>query len=128
MHPDTTTITAPPGEDTPPVAARRVGHLYPQVAAHLAANPGQLLKVGEITRAIGAPSPGAVHEALKRMAAAGYAIHHADPHRFEVTPAGIANAGTLPPPVPRPAGTAAGRGGRRQPLTRPNGELYFPRH
>jgi hypothetical protein len=121
-------MTVPAGDDASPVAARRIGHLYPQVAAHLAAHPGQLLKVGEITRAIGAPSSGAVFEALKRMAAAGYAIHHTNPHRFEVTPAGIANAGTLPPPAPRPAGIATGRSGRRQPLTRPNGELYFPRH
>src|SRR2546430_194267 len=39
---------------------RRVGHLYPQVAAHLASRPGEVLKVGDITRAIGAPSSGAV--------------------------------------------------------------------
>jgi hypothetical protein len=131
MHPDTTTITVPDsdGDGGAALTARRVGHLYPQVAAYLAAHPGQLLKVGEITRAIGAPSAGAVFEALKRMAAAGYAVHHTNPHRFEVTPAGIAGAGTLPPPAPRPgsAGAGTGRGGRRQPITRPNGEVYHPR-
>jgi hypothetical protein len=126
MHPDTTT-TVPAGDEAPPVAARRIGHLYPQVAAHLAAHPGEILKVGQITRAIGAPSSGAVFEALKRMAAAGYAIHHTDPHRFQITQAGIDAAGTLPPPPPRTPGAATTRTSRRQPVHRPNGELYFPR-
>jgi hypothetical protein len=109
--------------------ARRAGHLYPQVAAYLAAHPGELLKVGDITRAIGAPSAGAVFEALKRMAAAGYATHHTNPHRFEITQAGIDAAGALPPPgpgTPRRSGGAGGGRGRR-PVPRPNGELYFPR-
>jgi nitric oxide reductase NorQ protein len=127
MRPDTTT-TAPDGGDAPPAAPGRSGHLYPQVAAHLAAHPGEVLKVGEITRAIGAPSSGAVFEALKRMVAAGYATHHTNPHRFEVTAAGIANAGTLPPPTPRPAGPGGTtRTARRQLVLRPNGERYFPR-
>ncbi|MDG4795022.1 hypothetical protein [Micromonospora sp. WMMD1082] len=38
-----------------------------------------MLKVGDITRAIGAPSSVAVHEALKKMAAAGYASHQTNP-------------------------------------------------
>jgi hypothetical protein len=105
--------------------------LYPQVAAYLANRPDQVLKVGEITTGIGAPSAGAVFEALKRMAAAGYATHHTSPHRFQITPAGIAAAGTLPPPTPRSAGATTGGsgagGGRRRPVPRPNGELYFPR-
>ena len=110
-----------------PERGRRAGQLYRQVAAYLAAKPDTVLKVGEVTAAIGAPSAGAVFEALKRMAAAGYASHHTGPHRFQVTQAGIDAAGTLPPPAPRPTGASGPRPGRRQPVRRPNGELYFPR-
>jgi hypothetical protein len=95
----------------------------------MAAHPGQVFKVCEVTKAIGAPSTGAVFEVLKRMTAAGYATHHTSPHRFAVTDAGVAGAGTLPPPLPRPPGST-GRGARsagRQPVRRPNGDLYFPR-
>jgi hypothetical protein len=84
------------------------------------------MKVGDITRAIGAPSSGAVFEVLKKMTAAGYATHQSSPHRFSVTQAGIDAAGALPPLPPRPAGTSAPRA-RRQPITRPNGDPYFPR-
>lgn len=123
-----------PGATTPaPSAAgprRRMGHLYPRVAQYLVDNPDLLLKVGEITKAIGAPSAGAVFEVLKKMATAGYATHVTDPHhRFQVTPAGIAAAGTLPQPAPRSAGGGARNGGsgKHKPVTRPNGELYWPR-
>ncbi|HEX8629908.1 MAG TPA: AAA family ATPase [Catenuloplanes sp.] len=117
------------GPDTEPAASdtRRSGYLYRQVALYLAGKPDDVLKVGDITRAIGAPSSGAVFEALKRMAAAGYATHHSSPHRFQVTQAGIAAAGTLPPAGSRTGGGSAPRPARRQPVTRPNGELYFPR-
>jgi len=108
--------------------ARRSRHLYPQVAAYLASRPDELLKVGDVTRAIGAPSSGAVFEACKRMAAAGYATHHTGPHRFQITQAGVDAAGTLPPPGPSSPRRGGGGGrGRRQPVPRPNGELYFPR-
>ncbi|TDC27781.1 ATPase [Micromonospora sp. 15K316] len=117
---------------TPPTAApaaaggRRPGYLYHKVASHLAANPDQMLTVGEVTNAISAPSTGAVFEALKKMAAAGYATHLTGPHRFQITQAGIDAAGTMPPPAPRtPRGGP--HAGRRQPVTRPNGDLYFPR-
>jgi hypothetical protein len=124
--PPTSSDTAPATAE--PAATRRTGHLYPQVAAYLASRPDTVLKVGDITRAISAPSSGAVFEALKKMAAAGYATHHTNPHRFQITDAGIHAAGTLPPPPPRPA-TRAGtaRSGKRSPVTRPNGDLYFPR-
>ena len=125
----TTSPPTPAGPDAAATAAgapRRGGHLYPQVAAYLAEHPDQELKVGDITRALGAPSSGAVFEALKRMAAAGYATHQTNPHRFTVTQAGIDAAGTLPPLSPRPAGASAPRA-RRQPITRPNGDPYFPR-
>ncbi|WP_428962976.1 AAA family ATPase [Micromonospora fluostatini] len=116
-----------PTSGTPANPGRpRPGHLYPQVAAYLASRPGEVLKVGEITTALNAPSSGGVFEALKRMAAAGYATHHTDPHRFQITQAGIDAAGTMPPPAPR-APVAARRASRRQPVTRPNGDHYFPR-
>ncbi|MGS2619299.1 AAA family ATPase [Micromonospora sp. LZ34] len=106
---------------------RRPGYLYRQVAAHLASHPDQWFKVREITAAITARSSGAVFEALKKMAAAGYATHYPGPHRFQITQAGIDAAGTLPPPAPRAPSSGGGRAGRRQPVPRPNGDLYFPR-
>src|SRR5918911_742466 len=118
----------PPAPAIPPVPApgaepaaggRRSGYLYRQVAAYLAAQPDDLLKVGEITRAIGAPSAGAVFEALKRMAAAGHATHHSSPHRFQITQAGVDAPGT--------STGRSGRSARRGPVIRPNGEHYFPR-
>src|SRR5439155_21297580 len=121
-------LSAAPGQPgTAASAGRRVGHLYPQVAAYLASRPDDLLKVGDITRAVGAPSSGAVFEALKRMAAAGYATHHTGPHRFQITQAGIDAAGALPPPLPRTGHSTGPRPSRRQPVARPNGELYYPR-
>ena len=125
MNPD----PAPQPGAAPPDSSRRTrsGDLYRAVAHHLAAHPDALLKVGEVTAAIGAASTGAVFEALKRMAAAGYATHQAGPHRFQITPAGIAAAGTLPPPLARPAPGGGRRRGRPEPIRRPNGQLYHPR-
>ncbi|WP_051809705.1 AAA family ATPase [Actinoplanes subtropicus] len=132
MHPDPHPATGKQpttgdATDQPTTAGRRSGHLYPLVAKYLADHPGEPLSPGEITKALGVPSSGAVFEALKRMAAAGYATHQPNPHRFTVTQAGIDAAGALPPPAPRPAGSSAARTGRRQPVTRPNGDPYFPR-
>ncbi|MEU7617263.1 AAA family ATPase [Micromonospora rifamycinica] len=121
---------APPGDaGTPTVEAGsgRSGYLYRKVALYLADNPDQILKVGEITQALGAPSSGAVFGALKKMAAAGHATHHRDPHRFQITQAGIDAAGTLPPAAPRTRGSAGGRQPRPAPVARPNGTLYHPR-
>ncbi|OKI45474.1 AAA family ATPase [Micromonospora sp. CB01531] len=127
MDPATPTPTTGDPSRTPDQGdGRRPGYLYRQVAAHLAAHPDQVFKVGELTTAIAARSTGAVFEALKKMAAAGYATHQTGPHRFQISPAGIDAAGTMPPPAPRTP--RSGRGaGRRQPVARPNGDLYFPR-
>ncbi|MGJ3224806.1 AAA family ATPase [Micromonospora aurantiaca (nom. illeg.)] len=118
------------GAGTPTGAGSgRSGYLYRKVALHLADHPDQILKVGEITRAIGAPSSGAVFEVLKKMAAAGHATHHRAPHRFQITQAGIDAAGALPPAAPRTrsSGSAGGRQSRPAPVPRPNGTLYHPR-
>jgi nitric oxide reductase NorQ protein len=120
------------GTPTTEAGSGRSGYLYRKVALHLADHPDDILKVGEITRAIGAPSSGAVFEALKKMAAAGHATHHRDPHhRFQITQAGIDAAGTLPPAAPRThSGGSSGGGGRQSrpaPVPRPNGTLYHPR-
>jgi MoxR-like ATPase len=115
------------GPDTAPAGGRRSGELYRQVALYMASKPGVVLTVREVTTAIGAPSAGGVFEAQKRMADAGHATHYTGPHRFEVTQAGIDAAGTMPPPAPRTAGARTGRGSTRQPVRRPNGELYHPR-
>lgn len=113
---------------TPPPAAGRSGYLYRKVALYLADHPDQLLKVGEITRALGAPSTGAVFDACKRMAAAGHATHLRDPHRFQITQAGIDAAGSLPAAAPRArTGHGGARRARPAPVMRPNGVLYHPR-
>ncbi|MFG2043943.1 AAA family ATPase [Dactylosporangium sp. NPDC048998] len=124
------TAAAPAPAAGPTPAANRPGYLYRKVALYLVEHPDDIFKVGEITKALGVPSSGAVFEALKKMAAAGHATHHPDPHRFQITQAGIDAAGAMPPAAPHTPGSGGGgaaRAGRRSPVTRPNGELYFPR-
>jgi nitric oxide reductase NorQ protein len=122
-------MTGPqPPDPTTGGGALRAGELYGMVAAFLAAHRDTEYKVGEITAGTAASSSGAVFEACKRMAAAGYATHHTSPHRFQITPAGIAAAGTLPPPGPRTPRTRGPRTATtRGPIRRPNGDLYYPR-
>ncbi|GAA3913815.1 AAA family ATPase [Actinoplanes auranticolor] len=123
------TPTPPPtgGTDATAAVGRR-GSLYPRVALYLAGQPDAVLKVGEITRAIGAPSSGAVFEVLKKMAAAGHATHVRDPHhRFQITRAGIDAAGTMPASQVRSGGRTGSRKPRPAPIARPNGSLYYPR-
>jgi nitric oxide reductase NorQ protein len=116
-HPDPANTTA---------AGGRGGYLYAKVARFLASRPGQMMKVGDITRSIAAPSTGAVFEVLKKMAAAGHATHLPSPHRFQITDAGITAAATAAT-VGR-AGPATGRRSTRPgPVTRPNGQPYYPR-
>jgi hypothetical protein len=104
------------------------GYLYRKVAFFLRDHPDQTFTVGQITKAIGAPSSGAVSGAAKKMAAAGHATHLTGPHRFRITQAGINAAGTLPPAT---AGSAGGprrhRPGRPAPVLRPGSQPYFPR-
>jgi len=121
------TPSEPAEAATGPTPALGAGELYRLVAGFLAAHPDTAFKVAEITAAIGARSSGAVFEAAKRMASAGHATHNSGPHRFQVTQDGIDAAGALPPPTPRaPRGTGAGPG-RTAPITRPGGQLYYPR-
>ncbi|MCY1141528.1 AAA family ATPase [Actinoplanes sp. Pm04-4] len=103
------------------------GPLYRKVALYLKEHPDEIFTVREITTAIGAPSTGAVFEAGKKMASLGHATHHTGPHRFQITPAGIAAAGTLPPAPPGNRRTGRGRGTRPEPVERPGGQKYYPR-
>ena len=122
-----TPLTTPPAASSP--APGGSGYLYRKVALYLRDHPDDLFKVGEITKAIGAPSTGAVFEVGKKMAAAGHATHHTRPHRFQITTDGIAAAGTLPPAASRPR-TGSGRArttGKPAPITRPGGQTYYPR-
>ncbi|MEU4217181.1 AAA family ATPase [Actinoplanes sp. NPDC026623] len=117
-------MTAP----TPSPATGGSGYLYRKVALHLRDHPDELLKVGEITKAIDAPSTGAVFEVGKKMAAAGHATHHTSPHRFQITQTGIDAAGAIPPTTDGGrAGGGRSRAGRPAPVTRPSGQLYYPR-
>ncbi|GAA3449665.1 AAA family ATPase [Dactylosporangium matsuzakiense] len=98
------------------------------MAMYLVEHPDEFHQPGAIKHALGVPSAGAVSEVLKKMTAAGHAVHHTGPHRFRITQAGIDAAGTMPAAAPRPtSGSGGGRPGRRGPVTRPNGEQYFPR-
>jgi nitric oxide reductase NorQ protein len=121
-------LTTPPATSSPRPATGGSGYLYRKVALHLCDHPDDLLKVGEITRAIGAPSTGAVFEVGKKMAAAGHAVHHTSPHRFQITQAGIDAAGSLPPSTGgRRSGSGRSRGAKPAPITRPSGQTYYPR-
>src|SRR4051794_14392769 len=122
-----TPTTPPPTGDPDPTTMSRRGSLHPRVALYLAGRPDALLKVGEITRAISAPSSGAVFEVLKKMAAAGHATHQSTPHRFQITQAGIDAAGTMPAGKAGSGGRTGTRKARPAPVARPNGSLYYPR-
>ncbi|MFB9443056.1 AAA family ATPase [Dactylosporangium vinaceum] len=121
---------APAADPSSEPTGSRPGYLYPLVAMYLVEHPDEFHQPGAIKNALGVPSSGAVSEVLKKMTAAGHATHETGPHRFRITQAGIDAAGTMPPSAPRVAtggGSGAGRSGRRGPVTRPNGEQYFPR-
>ncbi|MGK5680196.1 AAA family ATPase [Actinoplanes sp. URMC 104] len=112
----------------PPPASNGPGYLYRKVALYLCDHPDELLKVGDITRAIGAPSTGAVFEVGKKMAAAGHATHQTSPHRFQITQVGIAAAGAIPPAAGSTRGGGRSRhAARPTPVTRPGGQLYYQR-
>jgi nitric oxide reductase NorQ protein len=103
------------------------GYLYRKVALYLRDHPNEVLKTGEITKALGVPSTGAVYEVGMKMAAAGHAIHQSGPHRFQITQAGIDAAGTIPPATGGSRADGRGRAGKPAPITRPSGQEYYPR-
>ncbi|MEV0133673.1 AAA family ATPase [Dactylosporangium sp. NPDC050688] len=127
--PATASGDAPAADPGTEPAGNRPGYLYRKVALYLVEHPDEFHQPGAIKNALGVPSSGAVSEVLKKMTAAGHATHQRDPHhRYRITQAGIDAAGTMPPAAPRPAtGGGGARSGRRGPVTRPNGEQYFPR-
>ncbi|WP_230860577.1 AAA family ATPase [Actinoplanes aureus] len=121
-------MTTPNTSSNPASATGRSGYLYRKVALYLRDHPDRPHKVGEITKAIDAPSTGAVFEVGKKMAAAGHATHHTNPHRFQITQAGIDAAGSLLPAAGRPrSGSGRRRAGKPTPVTRPSGQTYYPR-
>ena len=122
-----TLLTTPTGSSPAP-AAGRSGYLYRKVALYLCDHPDEILKTGEITRALAVPSSGAVAEVLKKMTAAGHVTHHPNPHRYQITQAGVDAAGTLPPATGGPrTGSGRSRAGRPASIVRPGGQTYYPR-
>jgi nitric oxide reductase NorQ protein len=109
-----------PVPTTPPVggpvgfAARRTptgrlgqGELRRQVAAHLAANPGGHTP-GQVARALGDRSSGAVVNALETLVASGHAVQvSTKPRRFAATSTTKDAARGASPPRPHAPATAA---------------------
>jgi nitric oxide reductase NorQ protein len=121
-------LTTPTTPTSPAPGTGKSGYLYRKVALYLCDHPDEILKTGEITKALAVPSSGAVGEVLKKMAAAGHVTHHPNPHRYQITQAGIDAAGTLPPPTGGPrSGSGRSRAGRPAPIIRPSGQEYYPR-
>jgi len=81
--------------------------LRAMVLAHLTAHPGQSFTPGEIARALGGRSTGAIGNALQTLAAQGEVTYTGTrPRRFAVTtgpPAGSTSSPPSPAPAPRPA-------------------------
>jgi nitric oxide reductase NorQ protein len=150
-----TPAAVPGGSSARRTATGRLGQgeLRRQVAAHLIATPGAHTP-GQITRALGSRSSGAVANALETLAASGHARQvSAKPRRFTVTPTtGDAAKGASPPrpsaphraagtpgaltasfAAAKPAATSAAAtsgGGGTSPaggVRRPNGQTYHPR-
>jgi hypothetical protein len=113
--------------DTP---GRRLGsgELRAMVLAHLTEHPGQSFTPGKIARALGDRSTGAIGNALQTLVERGrVTCTHARPRRFAAT-AGLPAGTTDSPPTPAPASRTA-RPAKQPPgpLTRPNGQRYYPR-
>ncbi|GAB3971304.1 hypothetical protein GCM10029978_046240 [Actinoallomurus acanthiterrae] len=164
---ETTATTTPPG--TPPVvpvtgfAVRHTptgrlgqGELRRQVAAHLLANPGSDFTPGQIARALGDRSSGAVANALETLVDHGHAqLTTAKPRRFRATDttaeatkggSGVTRPRTAPAQSASSATSGAPSSGTATPgraasvtpsaapaleagggVRRPNGQTYHPR-
>lgn len=105
------------------------GKLRAQVLAIIAATPERHHNAGEIARALGGRSSGAVRAALQRLETSGHVVEEpTDSRRYRVTPVGTAAAdpSTAPSAVAAPAATAAPMS-TTGPVRRPGGTWYQPR-
>jgi len=100
------------------------------VLAFLTNQPGQSYSLGEIARALGGRSTGAVGNALATLAHTGQVARTGvRPRRFAATrglqghPV-MAGSTPAPAPAPRPAHPSSGPPGA---VMRPNGQRYSPR-
>ncbi len=98
------------------------------VLAHLTEHLGRSFTPGELARALGGRSTGAIGNALTTLVERGkVTCTHARPRRFAATaglPAGAASSPPPPAPPPRPPRPSEVSPG---PVVRPNGQRYHPR-
>ena len=103
------------------------GELRAMVLAHLTEHLGQSFTPGELARALGGRSTGAIGNALATLIERGtITCTHTRPRRFAATAGLPPGASSPPPPTPsprsaRPSTVAPG------PILRPNGQRYHPR-
>jgi nitric oxide reductase NorQ protein len=104
------------------------GELRAMVLAHLTEHLAQSFTPGELARALGGRSTGAIGNALATLVERGrVTCTHTRPRRFAATaglPTGPASSPPPPAPTPRPARPSSVRPG---PIVRPNGQRYHPR-
>ncbi len=121
----------PIGSPAGALGRRRLGsgELRAMVLAHLAEHLGRSFTPGELARALGGRSTGAIGNALKTLVERGkVTCTHTRPRRFAAT-AGLPTGPTTssrpaPAPAPRPTRPSTVSPG---PVVRPNGQRYYPR-
>jgi nitric oxide reductase NorQ protein len=137
--------TSPPGMRRTPSGRLGQGELRRQVAAHLAATSGEHTP-GEVARALGARSSGAVANALETLVSHGQAVRTGStPRRYRATTATSAamagppatpststppapgSAASRRPPTPESVPPRASSEAADGPVRRPNGQYYYPR-
>jgi hypothetical protein len=98
------------------------------VLAHLTVHLGQSFTPGELARALGGRSTGAIGNALATLVERGQVVcTHTRPRRFAAT-AGLPAGATSSPPAPAPTSRRARTSSLPPgPVVRPNGERYHPR-
>jgi hypothetical protein len=103
------------------------GELRAMVLAHLTEHLAQSFTPGEIARALGGRSAGAIGNGLATLVERGrVTCTHTRPRRFAATaglPTGPASSPPPPAPMPRPARPSSVRPGL---IVRPNGQALPP--
>ncbi len=98
----------------------RPGQLLKQVHDTLAGDPAKSWTVGEMARRLGGRSHGAVGQAFDRLTDLGKArVSAGKPRRWRAATGATTPTPVTPPPLPRRP--------RPGPVTRPNGQAYYPR-